>query len=115
MDTITRTPAADIISMAKVARPGNWDDLGSSAKDLWEERQLRSIAKRQVPLDVWLAFDSPEDEEASHEANVFYTADGKFDVQWYNNAVGLVTHRTFDTYTEAAKWLEDGGYQDFSS
>ena len=115
MTTTTCTPAAEIISMAKVSRPGNWDDMGSSAKDLWEERQLRSIAKRQVPLDVWLAFDSPEDEEASHEANIFFTPDGRFDVQWYNNAVGLVSHREFSTYAEAAKWLEDGGYQDFSS
>ena len=115
MATATATPAAEIISMAKIARPLNWDDMGSSAKDLWEERQLRSIAKTQTPLDVWLAFDEPEDEEASHEANIFYTADGKFDVQWYNNAVGLVTHREFETYAEAAQWLTDGGYQDFSS
>lgn len=115
MTVLTPTSPADIIRYAKIERPINWDEMGSSAKDLWEERQLRSIAKREVPLDVWLAFDSPEDEEASHEANIFYTTDGRFDVQWYHNAVGLVSHREFSTYAEAAKWLEDGGYQDFSS
>lgn len=115
MTVLTATPAAEIISMAKVSRPLNWDDMGSSARDLWEARQLRSIAKREVPLDVWLAFDEPEDEEASHEANIYYTADGTFDAKWYNNAVGLVTTRNFPTYADAAKWLEDGGYQDFSS
>ena len=115
MATATVTPAAEIISMAKIDRPLNWDDLGSSAKDLWEERQLRSIAKGKIPLDVWLLFDEPEDEEASHEANIFYTEDGAFSAQWYNNAVGLVSARRFDTYADAAKWLEDGGYQDFSA
>lgn len=115
MATTTRTHAAEIIERAKIERPLNWDELGSSAKDLWEDRQLRSIAKRKIPLDVWLAFDDPEDEEASHEANIFYTADGTFDVEWYNNAVGLVTTINRPTYAEAAKVLSDSGYQDFSS
>lgn len=109
------TTHAEILSMAKIERPINWDDMGSSAKDLWEERMVRSVMKNKTPLDVWLLFDDPEDEEASHEANIFYTADGRFSAQWYNNAVGLVSARVFDTYAEAAKWLEDGGYQDFSS
>lgn len=26
-------------------RPINWDELGSSAKDLWEERHLRDMRK----------------------------------------------------------------------
>lgn len=115
MATATRTPAAEIIERAKIERPANWDDMGSSARDLWEERQLRSIAKTKTPLDVWLLFDNPEDEEASHEANIFYTADGSFDVEWYNNGVGLVTTINRPTYAEAAKVLEDSGYQDFSS
>lgn len=115
MTTVTATPAADIIRYAKIERPINWDDMGSSAKDLWEERQLRSIAKAKTPLDVWLLFDDPEDEEPSHEANIFYTADGTFDVEWYHTFVGQVTTLNRPTYAEAAKVLEDSGYQDFSS
>lgn len=33
-------------------RPINWDELGSSEKDLWEERHLRSMRRvkaREVP------------------------------------------------------------------
>lgn len=109
------TTDAEIIERAKIERPINWDDMGSSARDLWEERQIRSIVKTATPLDVWLLFDDPEDEEASHEANIFYTENREFAARWYNNAVGLVTERTFVTYGEAAAWLEDSGYQDFSS
>lgn len=72
-------------------------------------------AEEREALDVWFLFDLPEDEEASHEANIFRTANGRFSAEWYNNAVGLVTAREFSTYEEAAKWLTDGGYQDFSS
>lgn len=115
MSTIAATSPAEILVRAKVRNPDNWSELGSSAKDLWQERQLRDIAKRKVPLDVWLLFDAPEDEEASHEANIFYTEDGTFSAQWYHNAVGLVSARRFETYAEAAQWLTDGGYQDFSS
>jgi hypothetical protein len=67
------------------------------------------------PLDVWLAFDEPEDEEASHEANTYRTETGRYRVEWYNNAVGLVSWREFATYDEAAEWLTNNGYQDFSS
>lgn len=66
------------------------------------------------PLDVWLAFDHPEDEEASHEANTFATERG-FVVEWYHTAVGLVTERWFPTYEEACAWLEACGYQDFTA
>lgn len=67
------------------------------------------------PLDVWLAFDHPDDEEASHEANVYETDDGRYEIEWYHSAVGLVTSRTVHTYEAAAQWLTDMGYQDFSS
>lgn len=29
-------------------RPINWDDMGSSAKDLWFERQLKDIRKSRL-------------------------------------------------------------------
>lgn len=31
------------------ARPINWDDMGSSEKDLWEERQARAARKAAAP------------------------------------------------------------------
>lgn len=115
MATATRTPAAEIISMAKIERPLNWDELGSSAKDLWEERQLRSIANTKTPLDVWLLFDEPDDEEPSHEGNTFYQEDGTFRTEWYHVSVGLVTEHEHATYAEAEAFWENAGYQDFSS
>lgn len=36
-----RRAGRDVISM--VTYPANWAELGSSAKDLWEERQMNSI------------------------------------------------------------------------
>ena len=66
-------------------------------------------------LDVWLAFDEPNDEEASHEANTYKTGEGRYRVEWYNSAVGLISRREFATYGDAAEWLTDCGYQDFSS
>jgi hypothetical protein len=67
------------------------------------------------PLDVWLAFDEPNDEEASHEANTYLTDNGRYRVEWYSNAVGLVSRREFSTYDDAAEWLTNCGYQDFTS
>jgi hypothetical protein len=67
-----------------------------------------------TPLDVWLRFDSPEDEEASAEANVY--ADGDtFRADWYLTAVGLVKSRSFTTYADARAWLEGEGFADFTS
>ena len=66
------------------------------------------------PVDVWLAFDHEDDEEASHEANTYMTDTG-YCVEWYNNAVGLVTHEEFDTLADAYDWLEANGYQNFTS
>lgn len=43
MDT-TPEEAAELIRR----RPLNWDDLGSSARDLWEARQLRSMRQSRV-------------------------------------------------------------------
>lgn len=64
-------------------------------------------------LDVWLRFDSPEDEEASHEANTYLTDTG-YAVKWYHSAVGFVTTVDFDTLADAYDWYEANGYQDFT-
>lgn len=37
------TAIADRIEAAGIKRPINWSDMGSSEKDLWEERQIRYI------------------------------------------------------------------------
>ncbi len=84
-----------------------------------------SVIERK-PLDVRLRFDPPtcnhatiecfcEDDIAEAEANTFETSDGRFCVEWYLNAVGLVTRVWFDTYAEATEWLEGQGFSDFSS
>lgn len=78
----------------------------------------------KIVLDVWLKFDEPDDEEASHEANVYVTEDYdrysrvdalEFVVEWYHTAVGQVTRGVFGTYGEARAWLEAAGYQDFTT
>lgn len=67
------------------------------------------------PLDVWLKFDHPEDEETSHEANVYFDRDSSsFRVEWYHTAVGQVSTKHFDTYRQATEWLESNGYLDFT-
>ena len=41
------------IAAAGIQRPANWSDLGSSARDAWEERQVRSLdraARRSAAL-----------------------------------------------------------------
>lgn len=68
----------------------------------------------ETALDVWLRFDSPEDEEAEAEANTFRDGD-LYRVEWYLTAVGLVTARSFTTYEAAAAWLTTEGFQDFNS
>lgn len=37
----------DRIAAAGIKRPINWDEMGSSEKDLWEEGALRAIARRE--------------------------------------------------------------------
>lgn len=39
---------ADIAELAARPRPINWAELGSSAKDLWEERQMKSIRRARL-------------------------------------------------------------------
>lgn len=66
------------------------------------------------PLDVWLKFDSDEDEEPTYEANTFETAWG-YEIEWYHTAVGQVNWVSFDRLEEAHKWYADNGFQDFTS
>ena len=103
------------IEQAGIAYPVTWEEMGASSKDLWEERQVHSLIKQEQALDVWLRFENEEDEDADHEANTFFNEDGTYRVEWSNTSVGQVTKRDFPTYAEATKWLEEGGYTDFTS
>ena len=73
-----------------------------------------NIVTSTTPMDVWLQFDSENDEEARAEANTF-REDGQVRIDWYLNSVGLVKSVYFDTYEEATAWYEREGFQDFSS
>ena len=59
--------------------------------------------------EVWFKFDSDDDDEPSHEANVTMTEDG-FAVEWSNVDVGQVTRVEFDTLADAYDFLQDSGY-----
>ena len=63
-------------------------------------------------LDVWLKLDD-DGEEATHEANTYVTDTG-YRVEWYHNAVGLVTAVEFDTLADAYDWYEQEGFQNFT-
>lgn len=65
-------------------------------------------------MQTWLKFDHRDDEEPSHSANIFPEDDGAR-IEWWNEAVGLVTTVYRDTVAEAEKWLEGAGYQDFTA
>lgn len=65
-------------------------------------------------LDVWLRFDTDDDEEAEAEANTYATDDG-FRVEWYHTAVGQVSERHFNTLADAHAWLTRNGFADFTS
>lgn len=47
MDTIPATSLRQFLEGEGVSYPLNWDEMGSSEKDLWEERQERAIRRRQ--------------------------------------------------------------------
>ena len=90
------------------------DWIEANTNIYWEDGEPW-LGEGHFPEDnVWLLFDEPDDEEASHEANIVRAEGGRFSAEWSNTAVGLITKREFDTYDAAAKWLTDGGYQDFT-
>ena len=64
--------------------------------------------------NVWLKFESFEDEEAVAEANIIEEAGG-YVVAWSLTSVGLVKRVWFYGHDEAVAWLEKEGFQDCSS
>lgn len=68
------------------------------------------------PLDVWLRFEHPDDEEPTHEANTYENGDdGGVVIEHYHTAVGLVTAVWHPTYESAKQWYAAHGYDDYSS
>lgn len=65
-------------------------------------------------MQIWLKFDEEHDEDPSHAANIFPDGEGAR-IEWWNEAVGLVTTVYKDTMADAEKWLESAGYQDFTA
>lgn len=65
-------------------------------------------------MQIWLKFDAPDDEDASHAANIFDDGDGAR-IEWWNEAVGLVTTVYRDTVAEAEQFLESAGYENFTA
>jgi hypothetical protein len=68
-----------------------------------------------IALDVWLKFSEEDDEEAAYEANTYRDGVGDYRVEWYHTAVGQISFKIFASYAEAAQWLEDNGFIDFTS
>lgn len=65
-------------------------------------------------MQIWFKFDEDHDEDPTHTANIFDDEDGAR-IEWWNEAVGLVTTDYRDTVAEAEQWLESAGYQDFTA
>lgn len=70
--------------------------------------------KDKIPLDVWLRFDSEDDEEATYEANTYGNDEEGYTVEWYHTAVGLVSHKWVPTLDDAHQWYLDNGFVDFT-
>ena len=66
-------------------------------------------------MRIWLKFDHPDDEEASHEADIFTDSDGSARVEWWNTDVGQVTTEEFPDTASAERALESSGYVDFTA
>lgn len=52
MDTNAKSSLRQSLEAEGVKYPIGWDDMGSSEKDLWEERQERSIRRRQARVEA---------------------------------------------------------------
>ena len=65
-------------------------------------------------MQIWLKFDAPDDEEASHAANIFTEGDEVW-IEWWNEAVGLVSTVNASSVRNAERWLTDRGYIDYTA
>ena len=65
-------------------------------------------------MQIWLKFDEEHDEDPSHAANIFEDEDGAR-IEWWNEAVGLVTTEHHPDTASAERALESSGYTDFTA
>ena len=65
-------------------------------------------------LSVWMRFES-DDDEPSHEANIYKGKNGKYRTECYHVNVGQVVAKDWPSHKTAAAFLEKGGYRDFTS
>lgn len=65
-------------------------------------------------MQTWLKFDAPDDEEPTHGANIFPEGD-EMRIEWWNEAVGIVTTVHASTIQNAERWLTDRGFTDYTA
>lgn len=65
-------------------------------------------------MQIWFKFDEEHDEDPSHTANIFEDEDGAR-IEWWNEAVGLVTTEHHPDTASAERALESSGYTDFTA
>ena len=65
-------------------------------------------------MQIWFKFENDTDEEPSHTANVFTEDDGAR-IEWWNEAVGLVSTVNASSVRNAERWLTDRGFTDFTA
>ena len=65
-------------------------------------------------MQTWLKFKNDTDEEPTHTANIFPEDDGAR-IEWWNEAVGLVTTEYARSVQSAERWLTDHGFTDFTA
>lgn len=91
------------------------DSALDPAPEGWEDYELVNAAQHAAqPGDVWMRFESDDDDEPSHEANTYAYGD-RYVIKWYHTGVGLVQAHYVDTLAEAHAWYAANGYADFSS
>ena len=66
-------------------------------------------------LDVWLKFESDDDDDPTLEANTRKIPGGRFAVDWYHVDVGVVSSLEFGTLAEAHAWYERNGFTDYTA
>ena len=65
-------------------------------------------------MQNWLKFENDTDEEPSHGANVI-TEDGETRIEWWHEAVGLVSTVNASSVRNAERWLTDRGFSNFTA
>jgi len=87
-------------------------EAGATRED-WQAAMNQAFSN--TPLDVWLKFDSEDDDAPTYEANTYHIEDDRYRIEWYHVDVGQVSTKEFDTYTHAIAWYATNGFEDYTS